>query len=378
MRWGISRLSERAEPKGQVKGLARNFLLRLGRTLRHVCFVLLLFLTLEGLSRLVHWNARPMIPHIKDQTGEVRLAPNLDISVKLPSRSKARYVTDSRGARVRDVAQRTREGPEVLFIGDSQILGWGIDFDHTIPSKVAQSITGKGQNAAILAAPAADPETIALSIRDYVRSSNAKRQLTVISLNLGNDLDELYLGRSTVTYGSFRGLVQWLSINSFLFLDIMLARIYLFGEPQTIPPGTNPCLFSLDEEERSLLAAQVAHKLEERLQELQPSDVTAILILPNDYQVDPLQLQKYKIAYADQASFQVWERHLPESIARLNKIQEEIVKRLQEKGYRVIDTLPMLKAHAADSIFDAQSHHLTALGHDVVSTGVIAELGQAQ
>src|SRR5690242_4192523 len=110
---------------------------------RTVVWTVFIVGVLEGGSRLFHWNARPMIPFTLDGNGAPRMVADLDISVRLPGHERIRIITDSLGARVgsRAAALADRRGG-ILVVGDSQALGWGLDFSATLGAQLGKRLGG--------------------------------------------------------------------------------------------------------------------------------------------------------------------------------------------------------------------------------------------
>lgn len=340
--------------------------------LRLIVWACVLLLSLEGVSRAIHWNARPMIPYVLDDMGLPRMAPDLDISVGLPGHDRFKIVTDSLGARVAgpDSVRSNRDGG-ILVAGDSQALGWGMNFGDTLASILAKKLIRDADRATTMAAAGTDPESLLGWAADY-RSRHPERQrLLIVMTNLGNDLDEMFFSRGVIELPVAQRLKEWLSVHSFLFLDLALTRNAFVGEEWGVPPGTNPVLFALDTRERQILVSSVASAIESLAHALPPADETVVVIVPNDYQVNLKEFDKYKAAYREQtAVFDEWHAHAGEASRRLSGIADDLAETLRAKGFKVVDTTEKLKSRDATQLFDRHSHHLTALGHQIVANAV--------
>ncbi len=338
--------------------------------LRTLCLSLLGLLALEGASRVVHLGARPMIPYRTGADGASRMGVLLDTAVTLQGYGRLRYVTDDVGARVASVERRATERQgATLVVGDSQSLGWGQPFEATFASHLAQGLTGDATDAVILASAANDPEASLGWVAEYAQRHPVRHGLALVALNLGNDLDEMYLGRRDVRTRS--PITEWLSSRSFLFLDMALLRQRAFGETQSMPPGTNPTVFALQPEELRVLVDETAQVLRRSLQALPPAERKAVLIVPNDYQIDLSEMKKYRAAYPDPAVFQGWLDRAPEAAQRLDAVSRHVAERLRQQGILVVESAGALRQAATQArMFDDYSHHLTREGHVVVAATV--------
>jgi hypothetical protein len=183
---------------------------------------------LELAARAIQRNARPLIPSVLDDFGARRLEKDLDLPVKLPHYERMRITTDATGARVADVAARTANRSDgILFVGDSQILGWGLSFSETAAARLALRMHVPLERVVILAADSQDPEREISWARDYTRAQPQRQRIEVVALNLGDDLDEIYMGRSADHLPSGGPITSWLSHHSVAFLDFEMLRLAL-------------------------------------------------------------------------------------------------------------------------------------------------------
>ena len=324
------------------------------------------FLVLELSSRLIHAGARPALPFRRTPDGHPRMAAGLDIRVRLPDHPVARYVTDDLGARVMDPEARAEAAAGgVLVAGDSQALGWGMDFDYSFASRVADMVTGDPRRAAVLGSAATDPELYLDWVRAYTARHPEPLQLAVLTLNLGNDLDEMFTGRG----GQFTAspLAEWFAAHSFLFLDALVVSTRLASN-EVIPPDANPILHALPIEPMHTFDVAVARVMAECSQALPPTKQVVVLLVPNDYQVDPREIDKYQPTYRNPELFQQVKKRVPESRARLDWVAADLSAALRIEALRVVDPTAALRAHGpSPALFDRHSHHLTIEGQQVVA-----------
>jgi hypothetical protein len=334
----------------------------------------------EVTARLIQVNARPMIPFVIDRLGATRLEADLDIPIQLPHYARMRLVTDGLGARVASVAARDAERTGgVLFVGDSQILGWGLAFQQTAAARLAGLIGVPREKVAIVAAPAEDPEKEVGWARDYARLRPERQRVEVVALNLGNDLEEIYLSRAGTLFQSSGGLSAWLSHHSVAYLDLALLRSALWGQQGEPHPEVNSAMRRLDDEERSLLAADVAASLERLFNELPPADQRIVMIIPQDSQVRIEEFDKYRAYYSDEADFSLHKAAQEIAVARLKEFQQMGAACLRAAGLTVVLLEPALReAWRKTDLIDTRSHHLMAAGQEIAARAVAAVMKAAQ
>jgi hypothetical protein len=334
----------------------------------------------EGAARLIQWNARPMIPFVIDRLGATRLEANLEMPIRLPQYARTDLVTDDLGARVASVAARdTERTGGVLFVGDSQILGWGLPFEQTAAALLAGIIGVPLAKVAIIAAPAEDPEKEIGWAQDYARLRPQRQRVEVVTLNLGNDLEEIYLTRAGTRFQSSGGLSAWLSHHSLAYIDLALLRGALWGEQGEQHPEVNSAMLRLDGEERSLLATGVATSLERLFDELPPADRRIVMVTPQDSQVRIQEFDKYRRFYPDEADFRLHKAAQEIAVKRLEEIQRTVSAHLRAANLTVVLLEPALREiWGKADIIDTHSHHLMAAGQEIAARAVAAAMEAAQ
>jgi hypothetical protein len=369
-------------PAAPVTGLRRAA----GTVLECLVVLAVVALLLEGMSRIVHLNKRPAIPAVSDPDGALRMPAGFDATIQLAGREPFALCTDAQGLRVADCSAATLAAEtDVLVVGDSQALGWGFDFGQTFGALVAAELPGRRAGGArLMAAAATDVESLQSWASDYRHHGHrgqvsgdqqaAAPLLNIVSLNLGNDLDEMFFSRSSVTIPRFRAAREWLAVHSTVMADFTIAKNALFNAEWQSPPGANPVLFALDDAERATLASAAAAAVERLAGALPPARETVVLLLPNDYQVQPGEFDKYRRFYPQAAQFESWQRRIPQAVARLDALESAIATELQARGFRVAVPHEALKAVDPLALFDRGSHHYSPLGQRILARAILEAL----
>ncbi len=321
-----------------------------------------------GLSAARGFNL-PTLPYYVHEDGAPRLPENADFSVAFGPGVAARYRTDAEGARIgRDAALRAPSG-DVRVIGDSQALGYGIAFEETFAAIVADR-TGRAGRARIHAAPGADVEVIAAASCGGAGGA----PLQIIALNLGNDLDEMYIAGQARRSLPSSVLGKWLAARSQLYASFAIyrSRRALARHPL---PGLNPILFNLDAGERIVIAREAVRRVSEIIA-CTPADKTMVLILPSDFQVDPEELGKYAAYSAAPEAFDKWYEERDKAKAQMDAVEDYILRRLATMDIAAVSFRKEIAAYDIPSteLFDRHSHHLTAKGHAAAAQIIIGEL----
>lgn len=331
----------------------------------------------EGISRFVHWGARPMIPYEVDRTGAARLAPLIDFAVKMPGYRRIELVTDALGCRVAhagQVASDHRGG--ILFIGDSQVLGWGLPFAETMAARTAAKLDIPIENTWILAAAMQDPAAIRPWVEDYTRAHPQRHRLVVIGLNLGNDLEELAFGSTSLQRGA--EIANWLATHSTLYLDWALQKQrFAAGTANRGMIGVNVAMVTpaLD---RSLLARRIVEAVDRLIQDLPAADQVAVALIPQDSQVALREFEKYRYSYVDDAEFARYRDLQRIAVERLDETTRLIVEGLTARGVIAVELAPALRAHPDMELFDRISHHLLPQGQELAADRIVSVLRQTR
>ncbi|WP_158300811.1 hypothetical protein [Chromobacterium sp. ATCC 53434] len=335
-------------------------------------------LALEGLSRLFHLGKRPMVPFITDQIGNPRMPPLFQATVVFANGAPFHICTDGDGLRTAQCDGAARP-PQVLTIGDSQAFGWGMPFSATFTSRLANRLPGTPV-AGLMAVAGTEPESLNSWAADYrAKHPGIKLKLKIICLNLGNDLDEMFFTPANITLPRFKAIREWLSVHSVFMLDFTILKSILAGnEMGYLPPGANPVLFTLDQDERRALAEASVAAIKRLNASAPPAEKTVVLILPNDYQVAPSEFLKYRRFYPSAEEFDSWEKRIPESRRRLDQMQQSIATALTQSGLIVAMPEPDLARFDPKTILDRASHHYNALGNQIIADSILKAINHAK
>lgn len=332
-------------------------------------------LFLELASRLVHRGKAPLLPYYFHH-GAAFLPGGMDLRSSFYGLPANRYVTDDWGARIADPAvARRRPGHGVFVLGDSQMLGYMLEFEDTFASRIAAAALGDRRQARILAAPADHPETYAAALASYAPRGLERQRLAVVGLNLGNDLDEMYSEAIDWSRDDSSPLGRFLTSHSFLYMDGVLVRSHLL-EAKDEPLGINRILYMLTSDERIILARETVRTLDEVIARSVVADRVLVVIVPADIQVDPAEFQKYRRFYSTQQEFDRWNAHIAEYSAMMNSLEAYIAGQLAHHGRQVLRVGPLIsRRDPSRSLFDRTSHHLTARSHQILAEAILAEIG---
>lgn len=323
-------------------------------------------------SRLVHLGVRPAITHVVDQYGAPRLPANIDHEVKFSGKDAHRLCTDNLGLRRLDCEAINENSNKLLMIGDSQALGWGIGANETVAAYLAEFYELQPAEVGIAAVAGSDVESLfhwANEIRanEIKAASAGTTEHLVLSLNLGNDLDEMFVSRAFNRVPYFQRISEWLGNNSFFYLDFTLFKQALTGEVWSMAPGSNAVLFMLNEQEQAVYAKAVAMAAA-RIVNLWPDNIKrTVLLIPNDYQVDPKEFSKYREFYPSANQFNQWQNQLAEARLRLNRYELLISDELTRVGINVVHASHSIAQIDAQLAFDRMSHHLSPQANQLVA-----------
>ncbi len=336
---------------------------------------LVLLLLLEVCFRIIHLGAMPVMPYqVREQTPV--MPPNAQFTVKLAGHQRASYVTDDLGARVlsADLRRATCTGG-VVVVGDSQALGWGINFEDTLGSRVAELLLHDRGRVRILGAPATDPEHNLHSLTRYRNWCQGRERLSILMLNLGNDLDEMYLGRWESLPQSSGSVASWLTMHSSLYVDLTILKRKLDGSKEDLVPGVNPIMYALNRDEQDFLADRTAEIMLNLARLAQPSETVMIVVIPQDYQVAANQFDKYRPYYDSDKEFNDLKAKIPEYSKRLSELEERISRKLSDSGLTVVRFSDIAhQSDRVDDLFEHTSHHLTPIAYQLLATRIVNSL----
>jgi len=298
---------------------------------------------------------------VVDADGNARAPSEMDMLVRLPGMDTVHYVTDNSGARV-EQAVDAQVKPEWLFVGDSQMLGWGLEFEDSLPGRMAR-LHGQQMSAVrILASSRQDPVGLLAWARDYTRLHPSRHRVVAVGINLGNDLDEIYFRHYAPSPLTSSRMTEWLSLNSIAFLDFSRLLQALRGRDATPGfAGVNTAMVLIGDDPHALqaLIADTVRGVSKLFAALPAADQRVVIIIPQDSQVALAEFDKYRNAYRDDPTFEKAREMQARAIRRLDKAEFALMKQLQALGYCVISTHAELQRHyTASGYFDRNSHHL--------------------
>lgn len=326
----------------------------------------------EAISRLVHGGVRPLLPVMYRHGAFPTLHPDAVMRMDVPGAAPVEYRTNALGARVADAA--VGEGvPDVLVVGDSQALGWALPFEQSAGALVAAGRFGSARRAMLLASPATDPETALFNLRRARTGWTSDPASVVVYLNLGNDLDEAFSGRQTHHLERLGALSELLNRHSFAALDLHKLSL---GATLRNQMGINSVLFNTSPAERALLADALVEAVRDSLAEFGPATRKFVVLIPNDYQVDLAEFDKYRPMYGDAALFERRRQQLPAMKAEMDAAQARVLAALRAAGVDVVDVAALAAGGSRRGTwFDRLSHHLNAAGNQAVADALLARLG---
>jgi hypothetical protein len=330
-------------------------------------------LVMEACTRLVQWNARPMLASIRDARGNPRLPANVDMPVKLKGYDRIELATDDQGARVADASRS--EGSHsggVLVVGDSQVIGWGLPFDQSFGALVARQLGLPVEKTWLLGAAEEDPESVLGWAQDERRAHGERLRLLLVCVNLGNDFEEMYFGRAVRQMTPTGAGTQWLAKHSLLFVDMALVRHVVDDRrDDSVPLGVNLAMSSLDRDSRHVLVHATVDALVKLISALPPADEAIVVGIPQDSQIDPGEFEKYRVYYEHQSEFDKYRQMQRIALERLSLADADLSAQLAERGVRYVSLASALKAsYKSSGYVDRSSHHLLAPAHKVMAAAL--------
>ena len=344
---------------------------RLRAVRRCILAVPLTVVFLEILLRIAHFGRAPLLPFVVGDAGVPSLPPGMNRTVSFWWGPSARYIVDDWGARIARPELGHQRGPAgVLVVGDSQALGYQIPFEETFAAEVSQRLTGQSDAARILASPAMDPEQELFAVKRYA-AGLPRQKLAVLTLNMANDLDEMFVGGQSVRGAPESALQNALICHSFLYMDwANLWEHYL--KTDTGPAGVNAILYATSSDERVVLADQTAGLLREMARQI-PADRVIVVIIPNKYQLSVKLFQDFRRYYRSQDDFNRWYARIPDAADQMNALETFIAATLRTGNIPVLRFVDLAKSSGdppAD-LFESSSEHISARGHQLIADAIL-------
>ena len=316
---------------------------------------------LEILLRISDQNCYSILPIYFDN-GHSTLIKNESFCVKYTGHPKSTYKTDKFGIRVNN-KESQNNGFENLLIGDSQAMGYGINFeDHFLFKYLDNNNLG---NLKILATPHNDIK----SINSFVENNNFqfdKYKKIFVMFNLGVDLDRFVFG----------WLNNWNNSNSFIEIQLFkyfrlypyLKNIYkkLKKYHFTFRPSINPYFDYINNQEVNYLIDEIINQYSIFFDNYKITNYEFIVIAPAWY-IDANQINKYKSYYSDY-QFDNLKKNLPHYIKRMKNNINYFRHALDSKGLKniIIDKI----IFHDDDLFHENNYHLNLKGHEKLSNAL--------
>ncbi|RMB12352.1 hypothetical protein [Eilatimonas milleporae] len=350
-------------------------MVRAGKILVYLlCSLSAVIAIMEIVLRLV-FAGLPTIPFFYQETGIPSLYQNDNVLVSFPDRPPVRYKTNSMGARIHETADPdAAPSSGTLVIGDSQALGYGLDFEDTFGFRVHQRLF-QDNGVRIFASPSTDMELLSNAVCGGALTNEMSAALMVVVVNLGNDLDEIYLGGRTRRGTASSGLHRFLLRHSRIYMRLAIARSRGILMTHALP-GVNPILYNLTAAERVTLADEMVRHIQAVLACGPEAAQKIVVLMPSDFQVDPDELLKYGPFSNDPRMFEDWAGRRAALAQMMNALERYIAARLSVEGLSVVSFRALVLDRALDSagVFERSSHHITRLGHEILAAEIIGQL----
>ncbi|MEO1020295.1 MAG: hypothetical protein AAFY56_21795, partial [Pseudomonadota bacterium] len=296
-------------------------------TLRIAVWVVICVIALEVLLRLFYMGHKPILSH-EFIDGIPVLPADRDITVKFPSSEPQRYVTDEYHARIAAPLDKTASGGrdgDILVVGDSQAMGYLVDYEDTFASIAASKLLQDHARARILAAPNAEPYSSLRNLRRYKEQGQiGKPHCGVVVLNLSNDLDELFV--PPINSGNTPPIRRWLLRHSVAYMTWVKINTLVVSKEYR---GINESLVLLDPAERLLLATKVVALITEQVRELESAERVAVVVIPTSYQVEPQFFDLLRGSYISEEHFEQWKNELPNLVRMMGALESYIISELR-------------------------------------------------
>ncbi len=313
---------------------------------------------LEIFLRISDQNCYSILPFYFDN-GHSTLIKNESFCVKYTGHPKSTYKTDKFGIRVNN-QESQNNGIENLLIGDSQAMGYGINFeDHFLFKYLDNNNLG---SLIILATPHNDIK----SINSFVENNNFrfdKYKKIFIMFNLGIDLDRFVFGWQN----------NWNNSNSFIEIQFFkyfrlypyLKNIYLKLKKYhfTFRPSINPYFYYITKKEENYLIDEIINQYSIFLNNNKITNYEFIVIAPAWY-IDNNQINKYKSYYTDY-QFDNLNKNLPYYVEKMENNINYFKQVLDSKGFKNI-IIDKIIFHDED-LFHENNYHLNLKGHEKIS-----------
>jgi hypothetical protein len=333
--------------------------------------------TLAAAEALAAWSQGSAFPYLNIFEADARYGVVLESNASTRVRTRKGRVssirTNEHGFRGPRVSS---PGGSILLLGDSQVLGFGVEENET----VAGRLRAAGFEAHAVAVPSWGPIELALAAEDWVPRLRPKT--VVFFANIANDWPEANVPnaeRSTARDGwlarrrpdltpetltGFPGR-RWLLARSHLVFSLRALRALRAKRPATEltlgAPAAERMLTQVGElsaprgDDRSRLTGLVRRAV----RACKARCRVVVAILPMDVQVDDREWTKYGRAARDLSS--------------LASLSEGLLYDLRTLEVLALDLLPTLRAASPGAFLD-DDPHLSSRGHEAIALQLRAVL----
>lgn len=349
---------------------------RAGKLLLYVLGILASVLLIVEVALRLITPGVPTIPFYYQENGVPGLYRNDNVLVSFPDRPAINYKTNRIGARIADSAN-----PDVVLksgtfvIGDSQALGYGLAFEDTFAAQATNQLYGDSP-VQLLASPSTDMELLSHGVCTEPMMKEMTPDLQILMANLGNDLDEMYLGGRTQRGIASIPMHKTLLRNSRIYMRLTIAQSRQALATHVLP-GVNPVLYNLTPGERVTLADEMVARIKTALACAPDAPARILVLMPSDFQVNPDELLKYRTFSSNPAVFDDWANRRTELARMMDVLERYITARLANEAVTVLsfrqiaqDYMAKNQSVQSSDIFEPSSHHITKLGHDMLAAAI--------
>jgi len=326
--------------------------------IKFLIVIIFIILLLEALLRVSDKNCYSILP-IYFEKEHSTLIKNDSFCVKYTGHPETIYKTNKYGIRINDNKNK-KPNHKNLLIGDSQAMGYGINFeDHFLYKYLRKNEYGSLE---ILAAPHNDLK----SINSFVKINNFNfkgYKKIFILFNLGVDLDRFVFGWQD-NWNISNNYTE-IKLSKFLRIYPYIKNIYLKFKKYhfTFRPSINPYFDYLDDREINYLINEIIEQYLLFINKNKITNYEFIIITPAWY-IDKNQINKYKHYYSKnqfedlKINYTYYETSLSKHLDYFRK-----ALKIKNVSYKIIDK----NIYDETDLFQSNNYHLNINGHKKIS-----------
>ena len=311
---------------------------------------------LEIIIRVIDKNCYSILPFYFDENHSSMLK-NEEYCVKYKGHPYAIYKTNKFGIRMNN---RNKDFESYsLLIGDSQALGYGVNFEDHFLYKYLNYQFDEGLE--ILAAPHNDLK----SIKSFTEQNNFyffDYSKVYFLINMGMDIDRYVFGWQKNWNNS--NSVFELKLSKIFRIYPYIKNIYLKMKKYhfTFRPSINPYLDYLTDQESNYLIKSIIENYILFVKENSINNFEFIIIAPAWY-IDKNQIHKYK-NYYNEEEFADLENNYDYYFQsmKINIQEAKKIFKTNNINFKIIDNIKSSK-----DLFLLNNYHLNLIGHDNIS-----------